>query len=112
MRASLLREMVDLVIDRAQMEHPHVRYSIWLSAANARLFPDGTHRAHEVVETDLVGDELVRLEPLADDTERGARARSYVVDLAEEVISVYGPVLDLAATAATAATVARLAAPA
>lgn len=112
MRASLVREMVDLVIDRAQMEHPHVGYSIWLSATNACLFPAGTHRGHEVVETDLVPDELVRLEPRLDGGDRAAQARSYVADVTEEIISVYGPVLDVAATAAAAATAARLAAPA
>ncbi len=99
---SVLREMVDLVVDRAEMEHPHVGYSIWLSPANARAFAahvrDATYRTHEVVESALVGDDVVRLDPVLDGGTRAARACSYAADLAEEIISVYGPVLDATAT--------------
>jgi len=103
MRTTLVREMVDLAIDQAQMEHPHVDFSILLCPAHAAALDATSYRGHEVVATDLVDDSLVRLEPLLDGDARSARACSYVVDLDEEIISVYGRVLDPAQVASSAA---------
>lgn len=110
MRSRPLREMVDLVLDQAEMENPHVRFSVWLSPDNAAAFA-ATYRRHEVVGSGLVGDELVRLEPVLDGTVGSARASSYVADLDEEIISVFGSVLDVARITAVSATAAARALP-